>query len=179
MIRKHIFFDALLYVCNVLVAPLPSARLRMAFYRHVMGIEIGEGSHILSGLWLDCRRNCRIGRHSVVNQRCRLDNRGGIEIGDNVSISAGVQILTADHDLASADFAGRERGVTIGDYVFIGTGALILPGVKLGRGAAVGAGGVVTDDVEPFVIVAGVPARPIGRRPEMLGYQIHGHRHFF
>lgn len=179
MLRKSAGFDALIYFCNVVVAVFPSSRIRLSFYRHVMGLEICEGTRILSGLWLDCRRHCRIGRHSVVNQNCRLDNRGGIEIGDSVSISPEVHILTADHDMRSPSFAGRERPVRIGDHVFVGSRAIILPGVTLGRGCAVAAGSIVTKDVEPFTIVAGNPARPIGRRPENLDYRCSYERHFF
>ena len=122
--------------------------------------------------WFDTRRGFKMGCNSVVNQNCRMDNRGGICIGDNVSISAEVCILTADHDLNSPDFVGRPRPVTIEDYVFIGTRAMILPGVILAKGSAVAAGSVVTRNVEPYTIVAGVPARPIGTRVQNLQYEI-------
>lgn len=172
-------FDALLYLCNRIVAGLPSARLRGWFYRHVMKIEMEPGVHILSGLWLDCRGHCKIGCNSVINQNCRLDNRGGLEIGANVSISPEVHIITADHDLSSPEFAGRERPVRIGDHVFIGSRAIILPGITLGEGCGVAAGSVVVKDVEPGTIVAGVPARVIGRRPDKLQYDLSYNRHFF
>jgi acetyltransferase-like isoleucine patch superfamily enzyme len=66
--------------------------------------------------------------------------------------------------------ASRQRGVIIEDYVFIGTRAMILPGVTLGRGSAVAAGAIVTRNVLPGQIVAGTPARPIGDRPSNLQY---------
>lgn len=179
MMSANLRFDALLYVCNRVVAVLPSARLRQFFYRHVMRLELGPGVKILSGLWLDCRGKCRIGNNSVINQDCRLDNRGGIRIGANVSISPGVHILTADHDLASPDFQGRELPVIIGDRVFIGSRAIILPGVSLGEECAVGAGSVVTGNVEPGAIVAGAPAKVIGRRPGNFRYDTSYRRHFF
>jgi len=179
MISNKTRFDALLYLCNRLVAVFPSARGRLWFYRHVMKVELAPGVRILSGLWLDCRGHCRIGKNSIINQNCRLDNRGGIEIGVGVSISPHVHILTGDHDLASPDFAGRERPVRIGDRVFIGSRAVILPGVTLGEGCAVAAGSVVTADVEPGVIVGGVPAKTIGQRPAGLKYELSYNRHFF
>jgi maltose O-acetyltransferase len=178
MIPRPVRFDALLYVCNLVVAQLPSASLRMLFYRRAMKLDLGPGAHILSGLWLDARGCCRIGENSVINQRCRLDNRGEIWIGANVSISPEVHILTADHDARATDFAGRLRGVRIEDFVFVGSRAMILPGVTLGRGCVVGAGSVVTRDVEPYAIVAGVPCRTIGRRPENLDYRCDGKRRF-
>jgi maltose O-acetyltransferase len=111
------------------------------------------------------RNGLRIGRATVVNERCKFDVRGLLTIGDNVSISSDVMVLTADHDPAAPDFRYRERSVHIDDFVWIGTRATILPGVTIGRGAIIAAGAVVTRDVAPLDIVAGVPARPIGRRP--------------
>ena len=179
MIASMNRFDALLYVCNRLVAYFPSGRVRLGFYRQAMLLDIAPGVRILSGLWLDCRGHCRIGANTVINQNCRLDNRGGIEIGANVSISPDVHILTADHDLASPDFKGRELPVRIGDRAFVGSRAIILPGVTLGEGCGVGAGSVVTKDVGRGAIVAGVPARVIGSRPENLLYHTTYRRHFF
>ena len=66
--------------------------------------------------------------------------------------------------MKSPKFTGRERQVSIGDYVFIGTRALIMPGVTVGKGAAIGAGSVVTKDVPEFAIVAGCPAKQVGER---------------
>ena len=111
-----------------------------------------------------------MGEGSVINQDCRLDNRGGISLGQHVSISAGVCLLTADHDPKAPDFATRERPVRLEDYVFVGTRALILPGVTIRRGAVVAAGAVVTKDVPELTIVAGNPARPIGERHPALRY---------
>ncbi|HTV74657.1 MAG TPA: acyltransferase [Candidatus Acidoferrales bacterium] len=170
--------DALLFVANHVVAHLPSHRLRLGFYRTWMGMRIGEGSAILMGARIDTRRGFSMGRHSVINQRCRLDSRGDLEIGDNVSISADVCILTADHDLQSPEFAFRARPVRIADYVFIGTGTTILPGVDLGTGSAVAAGAIVTKDVPEYTIVAGVPARPVGSRTRDLTYTLSYRRPF-
>jgi acetyltransferase-like isoleucine patch superfamily enzyme len=137
-----------------------------------MKFSIGRKSTILMGSTFDVARNLCMGDHSVINQECRLDTRGGITIGANVSISASVVILTADHDVNSDDFAYRSKPVTIEDYVFVGTRAMILPGVKLGRGCVVAAGAVVTKDVPENTIVAGTPAREIGTRNSRLEYQL-------
>jgi maltose O-acetyltransferase len=69
------------------------------------------------------------------------------------------------------DFGEIGGPVTIGDRVFIGARAIVLSGVTIGEGAAVAAGAIVTKDVDPYTIVAGVPARPIGSRPKTLTYQ--------
>lgn len=171
--------DLFLYVCNRIVARVPSHTLRLLFYRKIMGFDIAAASYIFMDAWFDAEINFTMGPHSVINQRCRLDNRGGIIIGTNVSISAEVTILTADHDPQSSSFDGRLRPVIIGDRVFIGTRALILPGVTLGEGCVVAAGSVVTKDVNAYSIVAGVPAKEIGSRNSELDYIISYGRPFF
>jgi maltose O-acetyltransferase len=75
-----------------------------------------------------------------------------------------VAILTAQHRIDSPDFALVTKPVVIGDNVWIGMRATILPGTTIGRGAVVAAGAVVTGSIPPLTVVAGVPARPIGGR---------------
>jgi maltose O-acetyltransferase len=142
----------------------------MGYYRHVMGFVLGEGVAIHLGARFDCARGLRIGPGSVINENCRLDPRGQLLIGANVAIAAETIILTADHDLNSPDFHGRDRPVVIEDYVFIGTRAMILPGVVLHWGAVAAAGAVVSRDVPSLAIVGGVPAREMGKRQSDLKY---------
>ena len=164
--------ELLLYICNHVINTLPSRRLRLLFYRKVMGFSIGERSFIFLGTTFDSRHGLSISPSSVVNEDCRLDTRGGISIGRNVSISAGVCILTADHDPNSSEFSGRLRPVVIEDRAWIGTRAMVLPGVRIGEGAIVGAGSIVTKDVLPYTIVAGNPAKELRKRPQNLSYVI-------
>jgi maltose O-acetyltransferase len=173
------------YLTNALIAHIPSHTLRRAWYSRVIGISIGLNSSLLMGLELqfrggpsDARAGIVIGDHTVINAGCHLDGRGGLVIGDNVSISAGCWIITDEHDVNDPRFAEILAPVTIGDYVFIGSKAMILPGITIGRGAVVGAGAVVTKDVRPFEIVGGVPARAIGERREEFLYQL-DHRPVF
>lgn len=175
---KKIYFEGILYLTNYLVSLIPSHVIRLFFYRYCLGLEIGKNSHVFMGAWFDSKKNFKMGNNSIINQKCRLDNRGSITIGNNVSVSAEVCILTADHELQSCDFIGRTRSVIIEDYVFIGTRAMILPGITLGEGCAVAAGAVVTKNVAPFVIVAGVPAKPIGKRQTNLQYSLNYGRLF-
>jgi maltose O-acetyltransferase len=128
---------------------------------------------MLLGTIVGRRGGLTIGAHSVINERCRLDSRGELLIGENVSISSDAIILTADHDIMVPGFPYREHAVRIEDHVFIGTRALVLPGVTIGRGAVVGSGAVVARDVPALEIVAGVPARSVGRRPpDALDYEL-------
>jgi acetyltransferase-like isoleucine patch superfamily enzyme len=159
------------YLTNHMVARVPVYALRHAWYRRVLGMRIGEGSALLMDLYLHIRGRPRpgrpgisIGRRSVINQQCSLDGRGGLTIGDYVNISPGVWILTDSHDMHDPLFREVLAPVKIGNHVWIGSRAMILPGVTLGEGAVVAAGAVVTRNVEPFTVVAGVPACPIGVR---------------
>lgn len=159
-----------LYLCNRLCSQIPSRRLRLFYYRKIMGFDLGAKTTIFMNCRFDCARGLAIGACSVVNYGCRLDSRGGLRIGNNVSISEEVCILTSDHDPRTDDFRGRSRPVVIEDYVFLGTRAMILPGVTVHRGAIVAAGAVVSRDVPALGIVGGVPARPIGTRTARLAY---------
>ena len=143
---------------------IPSHHVRLWFYRIVMKFSIEKGSYIFMGCSFDCTKSLTIKKNSVINAGCRLDARGGIYVGENVSISNEVVILTADHDMDSPDMMGRRKRVTIEDYVWVGTRAMILPGVTVGKGAVIAAGSVVTKDVSPYNVVAGVPAKVIKNR---------------
>ncbi|CEK17007.1 hypothetical protein CTKA_01330 [Chthonomonas calidirosea] len=107
---RYVASQTALYITNHIVSCIPVHWVRLLFYRRIMRFQIGKDSFIFMGAWFDTRGNFVLGDHSVINQRCRLDNRGGISIGNNVSISAEVCILTADHDPQSPTFAGRVRG---------------------------------------------------------------------
>lgn len=177
---RSIRYDGILFIANRVVSRIPSHSVRLFFYRHVMKFSVGPSSFIFMDAWFDTKGKGSfvMGHDSVINQKCRLDNRGSIAIGDNVAISAEVCILTADHDLRSPEFTGRVRQVSIGDFVFIGTRAVLLPGVTVGRCAAIGAGSVVTKDVPEYAIVAGCPAKQIGKRSGPFEYTASYYRRF-
>ncbi|MCO5313848.1 MAG: acyltransferase [Microthrixaceae bacterium] len=108
-----------------------------------------------------------IGEGTWIGAFCVIDGSGGLEIGRGCDVSSGVQIYT--HSSAKRCVSGRaypevERApTTIGDHVFIGAGSIINMGVTIGSSSVIGAGSVVTKDIEPLSVVAGVPARVIGR----------------
>lgn len=117
-------------------------------------------------VFVDYGYNITLGTGVFLNYGCVLLDVCPIVVGDNTQIGPCVQILTADHprDAATRD-AGLEFGrpVIIGRNVWIGGGALLLPGVSVGDDAVIGAGSVVTRDVPAGVTVAGNPARPLHR----------------
>jgi maltose O-acetyltransferase len=124
----------------------------------------GQGCAIRAPFHVDYGFNIRLGRDVFMNFGCVLLDVCPIVIGDMTQIGPYAQILAADHPReAAARDAGLENGrpVTIGRNVWIGGGALILPGVTVGDDAIVGAGAVVTRDVRAGTTVAGNPARPL------------------
>ncbi len=166
------------YLTNHVVSHVPSLRVRRHWYRRVLGLSIGRGV----GIHLDCfmwfngpgqirRDGSRIGAHTRINRKCCLDMRGPLVIGDNVSVSPEVMILTAQHHFERSGFDLEMRPVVIEDHVWIGARAVILPGAFLGRGSVVAAGAVVSGHVAPLSVVGGVPARVLRARPaESLDY---------
>jgi acetyltransferase-like isoleucine patch superfamily enzyme len=114
----------------------------------------------------------RIGSNTIINRGCYLDNRFGIDIGNNVSIAHDTKIYSLGHDVDDPYFSAKGAKVEIGDYACIFSNVLIMPGVKLGKGAVVYAGSVVTKDVGDYEIVGGNPARFIRHRSTDLRYTL-------
>lgn len=124
--------------------------------------EVGEGAYIRPPFHCDYGYNICLGRGVFLNFNCVILDVVRVRIGAGTQIGPGTQILTADHPRDAAQRrAGLEFGrpVTIGANVWIGGGAIILPGVTVGDDAIVGAGAVVTRDVRPGATVVGNPAR--------------------
>lgn len=124
--------------------------------------QVGAGSVVRPPFHCDYGYNILLGRGVFLNFNCVILDVVEVRIGDGTQIGPGVQILTADHPRDPAERAtGAEWGrpIRIGDNVWIGGGAIILPGVAIGDDAVIGAGGVVTRDVPPGATVVGNPAR--------------------
>jgi len=102
----------------------------------------------------------------------------GIDIGDNTNIGGNVQIYTLEHDPESTFFETVGGRVTIGSRVYIATNSIVLPGVRVGEGAVIAAGAVVTKDVPPYCVYGGVPARFISERSRDLRYELKYHLPF-
>lgn len=148
---------------NHIINKIPFYFIRGWFYKNIFNFKLGKGVTIFLEVRFDATSGLVIGDNSVINSSCRIDTRGLVTIGSNVSISEGVSILTADHNPKTPNLQGRTRAVHLYDYVWIGTRAMILPGVTIGKGAVIGAGSIVTKDVPDLTIVAGNPAKPIGK----------------
>ncbi|MDX6350693.1 MAG: virginiamycin acetyltransferase [Streptomyces sp.] len=138
-------------------------------------VRVRDDVHIGVGSILWAPQELVVGRDVYIGKGCTIEVDGAI--GDSVLIANRVGIIgRSDHDMRQvgatirrADWVGDHphrlsRPVHIGDDVWIGYGAVVLSGLSIGRGAVVAAGAVVTSDVDPYVVVAGNPARPVGQR---------------
>ncbi|MFP1677278.1 acyltransferase [Alloalcanivorax sp. C16-2] len=143
----------------------PQARL---FAEPGRDIRIGDHTHLAA----DCVLHgpLTLGEHVSINHHATLEGgAAGIEIGDHTRIAAYATLYAFDHGLDAGALVReqpvRSRGIRIGRDVWLGARAGVVDGVTIGDHAVVGMGTVVTRDVPPWTIVAGNPARPIGRRP--------------
>lgn len=142
---------------------VPSHTFREIIYK-LAGIKIGKGStiHMFANFFQP--RNIEIGKDTIIGDRCFLDGRAKLKIGSHTAIASQVLIYNSQHDIDSKDFKPIEKPVEISDYVFIGPRAIILPGVKIGKGAVIAAAAVVTKDVPDMTVVGGIPAKEIRKR---------------
>ena len=152
-------------------AALPSMHLRNLILRSLYGLNLHKGAVLMGRFDLRRPRRIQIGKGTVVGDRCELDGREGLSIGQNVNVSSEVKIYTLQHDYRLPGFPNIGGPVIVEDYAWLSTRCTILPGVTVGRGAVVAAGAVVTKDVAPLTVVGGIPATVIAQRPpEALDY---------
>lgn len=138
----------------------------------MLGAKIGKGVAINHGLQVRVPRRIDMGDDVFIAEDVILDARGGLTIGAHTSINSRVQIWTAQHDWQCPDFAYVHAPTRIGSHCWISAGVIVLPGVTIGEGAVVAAGSVVTKDLEPWILAAGVPARKLRDRLVVRDYQL-------
>lgn len=145
------------------VGHIPLHTLRKIIYR-LAGLNLPWSStiHIHANFFNPA--NITIGENSIIGNNCFLDGRASLVIGNHVDIASEVLIYNNEHDINDQFFGNSYGAVTIGDYVFIGPRAIILPGVTIGKGAVVAAGAVVTKDIPSLEVWGGVPAKKIADR---------------
>jgi acetyltransferase-like isoleucine patch superfamily enzyme len=154
----------------------PGVYLDHATYLHACpgGIQIGAETFIMLGTELHVynfrdlpHAGISIGQGCIIGERNIIRGSGGVKIGDHVLTAPGVQILSSNHLYGDPTLPIMEQGVstegiTIEDGGWIGAGAIILDGVRIGRNSVIGAGAVVTHDVPPYGIALGSPAEVVG-----------------
>lgn len=167
---SQVVHAAVKYATNHVISHIPFYVVRHGWYRHVLGWQIGPRASILMGQQIDFGKlrgrgkPVVIGAGAVINPDCYLQTFGGLEIGENASISREVAIITGSHDMNSQDFREILKPIAIGSHTWIGARAIVLGGVTIGEGAVVCAGSVVRSTVRPGAVVDGVPGKVVGRR---------------
>lgn len=163
-------------------------RLRILFLRIFYDFKVGKGTDLKDMFYINTDygpikigNNCRVNAYSVtgpieigdntlINHMSDISGREGkVVIGSNVLIAPRVSIIATMHNYKNKDILIKDQGirfadVEIGDDVWIGSGAIIMPGVKIEKGAVIGANAVVTMDIPAYCIAVGVPAKIVGKR---------------
>ena len=164
------------YLVELFMAIAPhdplSSRVKGALMRW-RGASIGARPKIWRDVWVDDYRKLSIGDDVSVGKSAMLICIGGVTIGNQVMIAHGSQIISAGHRMPSVGESMRFSGldaapIVIEDGAWVGAGAIVLPGITIGSGSVVAAGSVVTKDVSPNTVVAGVPSTVIATRSGML-----------
>ena len=173
--RKYL--DGYIMYMDVQTGLLPSHHIRNLIYRSIFCVDMKDSVVIYNNCQIRRHQYLTIGKGSIIGDQVMLDARNGIVIGENVNFSTGVKVWSEQHDHRDPDFKCNSNNtfkVIIDNHCWIGPRTTILPGVHIGEGAVIAAGAVVTKDIPPFAIVAGIPAKQIGERNHELQYEFDG-----
>lgn len=168
--RRDVWGDARLRLLAE-VGHVPSHAVRGFWYRRA-GLVLAAGSSIHWRAEFYSPERIVIGPGTTIGDTVFLDGREGLTIGANVNLGSHVTIWTRQHDIDAPDFAESGGPVRIGDRAYLASSCIVLPGVTVGEGAVVAAGAVVSRDVAPYTLVAGVPARYVRDRSRDLHYTL-------
>lgn len=133
---------------------------RREIFSELIGQELDENFRVFTPFYTDFGKNIHLGKNIFINADCKFQDQGGIYIGDDTLIGHNVVLATLNHEEDPENRGNLIAApIKIGNKVWIGSNATILPGVTVGDGAIIAAGAVVTKDVDSMSIVAGVPAK--------------------
>ncbi len=164
--RRQLFFlqqRLFAFFSFLLLDNMTSGRARVALLRFC-GATIGKRCFVRGGLLIQESFRLVLGDDVFINAGCCFDLSAPIVIGSRAQIAYQVTLMTGGHAIGAHDSrAGAHcpEPIHIGEGVWIGARAIVLPGVSIGAGAVVAAGALVTKDVPPDTLVAGVPAKPV------------------
>lgn len=164
----EIYFNARRVIRKISMIDPSNQKAITAHYKSLFGY-MGDNVWIESPFYCDFGENISIGDGSFINMNCVFLDTNKITLGKSVLIAPAVQLYTASHPISPSEriindgksYVDVTAPITVGDRVWIGGGAIVLPGVTIGEGSTIGAGSVVTKDVPPFVLAAGNPCRVI------------------
>lgn len=161
------------------VGQLPIRFMRMFIYRYAFKMNIGKKVIIHRGLEIRGGYRITIDDGTIIGDNVLLDGRGGLNIGKNVNFSSNASIYTRQHDVNNIDFNAEQALVSIEDRAWISSNTIVLPGVTIGEGTVLAAGGVAVKDLEPFSIYGGIPAKKIYNRNQNVNYNFTGNAPWF
>lgn len=169
-ITAYICLGIYYLIANKIPHKLGGNNLRRLLLKPVLS-KCGRKSQVLNRVYFGSGSRLSLGDQALIGDECRIEVGAEVTIGARTQIGPRTMIITGNHNFKSLDTPFSQQGSTykpvhIGSDVWIGANVTILPGITIGEGTVVGAGAVVTKDVKPFYIVAGNPAKTIGRRGE-------------
>ena len=152
-------------ITNSILPHFPSQTIRNWGLR-LMGVKMSNNVKFYTGFSVRNPKGLVIEDGVNIGPKVLLDARCGLTIRKNAVIAYDAIIWSLHHDYNNIHFVGKGAPVEFGAYAWVCSRSIILPGVKIGEGAIVASGAIVTKDVEPWTIVGGIPAKPIGVRKQ-------------
>ena len=164
--EEHLFMTELLHealkITHKINNEYHSPEEIQELFAELTNSEVNKTLGLMPPFNTDCGKNIHIGENVFINSGCKMQDQGGIYIGNDVLIGHNACLLTLNHDKTPETRADMHPSpIHIEDKVWLGSNVTVLPGVTIGEGAIVAAGAVVTKDVEENTIVGGVPAKII------------------
>ena len=165
------------WIKMAIIRRIPSKKLRNWLLKR-SGAVIAKRVSMFASVEIRNPKGLIIEDGCSIGPKVLLDARKGLHLHKNVTIAYDAIIWTLHHEMNSIDFHVVGGPVEIGEYAWVCSRSIILPGVKIGKGAVVASGAVVTNDVEPYAIVGGIPAKKIGEREQLdFNYEPYMHIH--
>ncbi len=151
------------FFTNTILSPFPSRRVRY-YGLKLLGMKLSKNVRFYQGFHIRNPKQVQIEDGVSIGPKVLLDGRKGLKIGKSAVLGYECIIWTLNHDYNDINFCGKGAPVEIGAYSWICSRSIILPGIKIGEGAVVASGAIVTRDVPPYTVVGGIPARVLGNR---------------
>ena len=174
---RRAYRDLIFVFLNFFVNYIPIWHFRKFIYQ-LLGMKIGKGARIALGTIVEKPQYIIIGERTIINEKCHIDGRGGLKIGNDVSISIYSKIITASHYKDSCDFEYYNGKVIIKDNVWLGCNAIILDSSIIEGNTIIGAGSVFKGNSNKNDIYIGNPATLVSKRNLKEKYKIQNKTYF-